>query len=200
MKIGILGGSFDPPHIGHIYISLQAKEQLNLDVIWLMPCGKHPFLKDLTPALHRLAMLRMMEQEDIKISEYETQKESFSYTIDTLKELTKDSANEYYWIIGSDQLPSFQKWKNWKEIIQNYKIVIAPRGNNSEELTKLVKKYLDLKTIPENITVMDTTNLFVNNLSSSFIRERVQLQKPITYLVPDSVERYIAENNLYEKK
>ena len=200
MKIGILGGSFDPPHIGHIYISIQVKEQLKLDEIWLMPCGKHPFLKNMTQASHRVSMLRLMEHKDIKISEYETQKESFSYTIDTLKELTKDTANEYYWIIGSDQLPSFQKWKNWNEIIQNYKIVIAPRGNSSEELSELAKKYLDLKTIPENITVMNTKNLFVNNLSSTFIRERVQLQKPITYLVPSSVEKYIEENKLYEKK
>lgn len=199
MKIGILGGSFDPPHIGHIYICIQAKEQLNLDAVWLMPCGKHPFLKDLSPAKHRLAMLKSIDNAQIKISELETQKENFSYTIETLTELSKDKKNDYHWIIGSDQLVNFHKWKDWKKIIEDYNLIIAPRGNGIQSLHEMVKKYFDIKNIPPNITVLDSTNLFINNLSSQFIRNRVQLQKSIRYLVPPNVEGYILKNKLYEK-
>lgn len=199
MKIGILGGSFDPPHIGHLYICIQAKEQLQLDEVWLMPCGKHPFLKDLSPARHRLAMLNLIDNKSLKISQYETQKENFSYTIDTLSALSKDSNNEYYWILGSDQLNNFHKWKNWKEIIENYNLIIAPRGNGIESLPELVKKYLEIKTIPSNIKILDSSHLFINNLSSQFIRNRVQLHKSIQYLVPSKVDKYIFDNKLYEK-
>jgi nicotinate-nucleotide adenylyltransferase len=199
MKIGILGGSFDPPHIGHIYICIQAKEQLNLDEVWLMPCGKHPFFKDLSPAKHRLAMLKSIDNDEIKISELETQKENFSYTIETLTELSKDKKNDYHWIIGSDQLVNFHKWKDWKRIIEEYNIIIAPRGNGIQSLHEMVKKYFEIKNIPPNITVLDSTHLFINNLSSQFIRNRVQLQKSIRYLVPPNVEGYIFKNNLYEK-
>lgn len=200
MKIGILGGSFDPPHIEHMYVSIQVQEQLYLDHVVLMPCGRHPFIKELTPAVHRVSMLKLLENTTLKVSQMEVQKEQYSYTIDTLRELTKNSADEYYWIIGSDQLSSFHKWKEWETLIKDYNIVIVPRGLSSHELDETVKETLHLKTIPSNITVLNPHGMFVSNLSSTFIRRRVQLHKSITLLVPQKVEEYIIKNKLYEKK
>nr|MBP9719374.1 adenylyltransferase/cytidyltransferase family protein [Candidatus Levybacteria bacterium] len=90
MKIAILGGSFDPPHVGHLLVAQQIKRLLNIDQVWLMPTYSHPFNKSLSTSAHRLAMVKLLEDDTIKASSFEIQKKGVSYTIDTLKALTKE--------------------------------------------------------------------------------------------------------------
>lgn len=200
MKIAILGGSFDPPHIGHILIAEQVREILNMDQIWLMPNFKHAFAKAQTPILHRKKMVNLIQSDLINFSELEINREGISYTIDTLTSLTTEfRLNEFFWILGSDQLESFQKYKNWKKIVANHNLIIFPRESIITEIESKVKKFLDLKSLPENIIILNNPDLVLTNISSTVIRERVKENKSIKYMVPEVIEKYIFENKLYEK-
>lgn len=198
MRIGILGGSFNPPHLGHLLISMQVKQILKLDEIWLMPMHKHPFDKTLAPAEHRLAMSKLLENEFIKVSKFELNRNEKNYTINTLEHFTKRHPEyDFYWILGSDQLERFREFKNWQELISKYNIVIFPREYILPEIETQVKSSFRLNIIPENIIILKSAELIMSNISSSIIRHRIKNLEPITYLVPEKVEEYIIKNNLY---
>src|SRR5258708_38456692 len=116
MKIAIFGGSFDPPHLGHLFISIQVKEILSMDQVWLMPLYQKSlqaeiFHKILTDERHRLAMTKLLENDFIKASDFEIAHNQASYTLKTLDRLTEQSPlDEFYWILGSDQLTDFQQY------------------------------------------------------------------------------------------
>lgn len=198
MKIAILGGSFDPPHIGHALIAQQVKNILDMNQIWLLPNNQHAFGKKQSPAPDRFRMTKFLEENNIIVSDFEIKSKGISYTIDTLNALKKIyPEDEFYWILGSDQLESFQKYKNWQEITANYRLIVFPRESVVHKLKDKVKKSLNLKSIPENITVMQNKDLILMNISSSMVRERIKYGVSIKYLVPENVEEYIKENKLY---
>lgn len=197
MKIAILGGSFDPPHIGHALAALQIKELLNLDQVWLMPCFIHPFGKKLSDANHRLSMAKCLENTNIKVSDFEIENKKVSYTIDTLNSLSQKYRNDiFYWILSSEDLENFQKWKNWQEIRKKYNLIIFPRRPQAS-LKEKVKKCLKLESIPDNITVISLDKLVTTGISSTIIRERVRKNLPIAYMVPEKIEQFIQINKLY---
>lgn len=199
MKIGILGGSFNPPHLGHLLISLQVRDILGLDEIWLMPCYQHPFHKTLASVEHRLAMTKFLANESIKVSEYEIIQNKQSYTIDTLSELTQRFPEHvFYWITGSDQLESFRKYKDWQEIIHKYNLVIFPREPVLPQIEEKVKRDFGLQSIPKNIVVLKSEDLILTNISSTNIRQRIRNDEPISYMVPRKVEGYINKYKLYK--
>ncbi len=198
MKIAILGGSFDPPHIGHALAAVQIKELLNLDQIWLMPCFIHPFGKKLSDVNHRFSMAKCLENKNIKVSDFELRKKKVSYTIDTLNALSKKYKNDiFYWILSSEDLENFQKWKSWQEIIRKYNLIIFPR-RPQVNLKEKVKKCLNLKSIPDNITVISLDKLVTVGISSTIIRERVTKNLSIAYMVPEKIENFISTNKLYK--
>src|SRR5438477_12504705 len=114
MKIAILGGSFDPPHLGHVLIAEQVKEFLKIDQVWLMPLYQknmqdEVFHKNLTAVSHRLGMTKLFKNHFIKVSDYEIEQNKTSYSYETLQGLQKlHPDDEFYWILGSDQLKDFQ--------------------------------------------------------------------------------------------
>lgn len=198
MQIAILGGSFDPPHLGHLLISQQIKKHLNVDQVWLMACFQHPFAKKLTNPKHRLAMTKLLESESIRASDFEIKQGKINYTIDTIRELKKHYPNDtFYWIIGSDQLAKFKKWKEWQEIL-TYPLIVYAREQKPEELENYIKQALNLPEIPQKMFLLKEQNLLTSNISSTKIRERVKQRLPIKTLVPKKVEKYIIEHNLYK--
>src|SRR5579862_1050382 len=120
MKIGILGGSFDPPHFGHLLIAQQVIEQAGLDQVWLIPvfntAAQHKiFQKKLSSSENRFFMSKLLENKKIKASDFEINKNKKSLTIETLKKLTKEyPEHTFYWILGSDRLPTFHLWDDWQ--------------------------------------------------------------------------------------
>lgn len=199
MKIAILGGSFDPPHLGHFSIALQVQELLDMDQVWLLPAHNHPFQRDLSPVEKRYTMTSFLETDKIKVSDYEMKHNPKSYTIDTLNGLKQTHPDdEFYWITGSDQLEHFQKYKNWQDIINKHNVIIFPREWMLPQLNDIVKEKLMLKTIPENVIVLQTKHLILTNISSTKIRERVKKGLPIHYFVPTKVAEFIKENNVYK--
>lgn len=198
MKIAILGGSFNPPHLGHLLVAQQIKERLGMDEVWLMPCASHPFGKKMAPSHHRLHMVKRMEEDGIKASDFEIKKDKTSYTVDTLNQLTLNfPKNKFYWIIGSEQLVTFDKWKNPEELIRKHNLIIFPRDIRNKDLAVFIKKRLNLSKLPENIVPIDLEEIVTTNVSSTLIRHRIKNKQPVTSLVPKKVEKYIIKNRLY---
>jgi len=187
MKIAILGGGFDPPHIGHLFIAIQVKEILNMDQVWFMPSYKHPFGKKLSRVEDRMNMLTLLNNDFLKVSDHEIKKKGCSYSIDTLNDLSGQYPdNKFSWIVGSDNLKDFPKWKNWQEILEKYHLIVFPRD----------LKQGDFKQF-RNITFLKRKDLFTTDVNSTIIRNRVQTGKSIKYFVPDKIEKYIIKHKLY---
>lgn len=197
MKIAILGGSFDPPHIGHYLVAQQVRELLLFDKVLLIPCFRHPFNKPVSNNQQRLAMTQMLETKQIRVSDVEIQQKTTSYSINTLHTLKKENSHDdFFWIIGSDQIATFSKWKNWEKIIETFGLIIFPRDAHinpieGEIATTIGKQFL------KNIHIINSKDAIITNISSSKIRTRIKNGLPITHLVPPKVEKYILDNGLY---
>lgn len=198
MRIAILGGSFDPPHLGHLLIARQVLERLPFDEVWLMPCYRHDFDKVLSDPSHRLAMTKLLEDKHIKTSDFEIKKKGIARTIYTLRELEKVQPKDTFsFIIGSDQLPDFHKWDEWQNLIEEFGLIIFPREIALPHLRDIVKQSLQYNEVPRNVTIMDAQDLVLTNISSTGIRQRVKKGLSIDFLVPERIVQYIHQHKLY---
>lgn len=184
-KIGILGGTFNPPHIGHLIIANEVREQLQLDEVRFMPNNIPPHkAKTSTSNQERFDMLKLAIGTNpyFSIDTIEWERSGASYTIDTIKLLKeRDVDSEIYFIIGADMIEYLPKWKQIDELIQLVRFIGVKRPGYSTETSFPVA----LVEVPE-IAV-----------SSSWVRKKINDGKTIKYLVPDAVKLYIEENQLY---
>ncbi|MGB8656906.1 MAG: nicotinate-nucleotide adenylyltransferase [Candidatus Zixiibacteriota bacterium] len=190
-KMGVLGGTFDPIHMGHLVLAEQLREELKLDEVLFIPCCKppHKTRRLLSPAKDRFQITKLAIDDNpyFSISDIELKREGLSYTVDTLRELKRsDPKSEIYFLIGSDVLSEITTWKDPEQIYNLVKVVIArrPGFDKFDPEDDFVKK-----SIMVHITGMD--------LSSTQIREKVRKGKSIKYLVPRRVEEYIERKRLY---
>jgi len=185
MHIMLFGGSFDPPHNGHWQIAHEIIKQKIADQLWFIPCYSHPFAKNLSNSIHRLNMVQYLTNHAILVNDYEIKKEGTSFSYNTLKHFqTSQSTNTFSWLIGSDQLSSFHKWKNYQEFLKSAKVYIYPRAN------------YPLKPLYENMIPL--TDFPMITISSTQVREAVSQNKAIDKLVPEKVKQYIESKNLYK--
>ena len=197
MKIAVLGGSFDPPHVGHLLVAQTVKKLLNIDHVWLMPIYTHPFSKPLSPAKDRLTMVELMKDDVLAASDFAIQKK-LTHPIDILKNLTQTySQHSFYWISGSDQIKNYPKWKNWPELITAHKLIIYPRSDERKTIERAIIQTLGIKEIPQNLLIFDPKDLPTMDISSITIQEKIKQNEPIRGLVTKKVELYIKENRLY---
>ena len=198
MKIGIFGGSFNPVHLGHFQMIKAVFEKIKLDKIIIVPVGVPSHRENnLIDGKYRFEMCQIAFEniEKVEISDIEINKKEPSYTYDTLMEIKEKYLNaEFYEIIGEDSFNYFVEWKNYKEILQNSKIIVLKRKNRNEDERKNVLKDIKLK---ERFIYIENEHF---NYSSTNVRENIELGKPITNMVPSLVEKYIEKNNLYRKK
>ena len=128
MNIIIFGGSFDPPHLGHMAVAQSVLETEHADELWYVPCFKHPFDKNLTASEHRVAMLRLIATTRIRINTFEVDRGSVSYTVDTLRHFQHEfTEHTFSFVIGSDQVADFPKWKDYQDLLKNWKRIVYPR-------------------------------------------------------------------------
>ena len=198
-KIGILGGTLDPIHNGHLMIAECARDQLSLDEVWFMPTRNPPHKsnQNISPNEVRKEMIELAieDNNNFKFSDFEYKRDGIIYTSDTMKLLKnayKDT--DFYFIMGADSLMYFKDWHKPEEIVLYCNLVVAGRDNDDSELLREVAILEDKYNI--NIHVLKSPKICI---SSSDIRDYINNKFSIKYMVPDSVERYIKNKNLYVK-
>jgi nicotinate-nucleotide adenylyltransferase len=200
MNIGIMGGTFDPVHLGHLAVAEEARRQLNMAEVVFVPAGR-PYFKaafSISSAEHRLKMLdlALADKPYFRISRIELDRPGPSYAIDTLSDMKKELGpdDELYFILGWDALMSLPYWQDPQKLINICRLVAAPRpGFPAPDIHALDKL---LPGIAQRAVVMDRP---VMDISSTDIRQRVKDGLPIDHLVPKLVAEYIKEKGLYRK-
>ncbi|NLO08932.1 MAG: nicotinate-nucleotide adenylyltransferase [Clostridiales bacterium] len=197
-KVGIMGGTFNPIHNGHLFLAEHAYEQAGLDYVLFMPTMNPPHKADMTiiPAEHRINMVReaVKDNPHFIISDFELNRPGITYTSDTLKALKENEPDtEYYFIVGGDSLMMMAHWMDPKTVFGLSTIIAGGREQCSQEQLEEQVKYLE-NEFGGRIILLDMPLI---ELSSEKVRERVAKGKSIIYYVPDEVARYIREHNLY---
>ncbi|MFH1338451.1 MAG: nicotinate-nucleotide adenylyltransferase [Candidatus Omnitrophota bacterium] len=188
MKTGILGGTFNPIHLGHLILAEEVRQKIRLDKVIFVPANLPPHKEngEIIPAYHRMKMLKLAIKPNpyFSASDIEIKKEGRSYTIDTVKELTKlYPDDELYFIIGSDLVKYLSEWKDVKEIIALVKFIVATRPG------------FPLENLPSYMTTIDIRAV---DISAFEIRQCIKENRSFRYLVPESVQQYIIKKELYK--
>lgn len=188
MRIGILGGTFDPIHMGHLILAQEACERLKLAKVIFIPCHTPPH-KEASQAAdpedrYRMVVLATQTNPSFDISRIEIERGGTSYSVETLTGLKErlGEATDLFFIVGSDSLGELISWKDINEIFKLANFIVAERPG------------YPIKDLPEGAEVMPITSF---EISSSGIRQRIRQAGSIRYLVPDSVREYIIQKNLY---
>lgn len=185
-RIGLFGGTFDPPHLGHLLIAQEALTAVKLDEVWFVPVSTPPHKEraGLTSGKDRYDMVKaaLLQEGRFRVCDIELIRKGKSYTIDTVRELKRTYPdNEFFFLIGGDMVDMLPEWRGIDELKQLVTFVAFNRPGAS------AKSQPDVHFVP-----------FVEvNISSSLIRERLAKGKPIRYFVTPEVEQLIEERNLY---
>lgn len=198
-RIGIMGGSFDPIHLGHLVVANEVLNIYNLDEVIFVPAGNPPHKKGLkAESHHRLDMVNLatLSNNKFSVSDYEINNPQKSYTLNTLKEFRKLYTNtELYFITGYDAVIDLPNWHEPKEILKLCKFIAATRpGISKEELNEKINEITN--KFGGTIEMLQVPML---QISSTDIRERFNMGASAKYLLPELVEQYIIKNKLYER-
>ena len=191
MKIGLLGGSFDPVHFGHLIAAQDAREQMRLDRLLLVPAAQAPLKPNevQASAADRLAMLQAAIEGDsrLEVTDYEVNRGGLSYTIDTARHFrARFPADELYWIIGGDQLPLLHKWKDIGELVHLVEFIFLERPGHA------AKPHVELPGLR-----LHRCDGHLIEISSSELRRRVQAGLSLNYFCPQKVIAYLETKKLY---
>jgi len=198
MNIGILGGTFDPVHVGHMAVADEAISRLGLDEVLFIPAGK-PYLKAdvrILPVEYRLKMVKLAiaGKPCFKLSTIEIERKGPTYTVDTIAELRRrfGAGDELFFIFGWDKLIEMSEWHQPGRLISLCRLVAVPRvGYPLPDLNSLEAA---IPGLSQRVIMLDKPEI---DISASMIRERVRQGLSISGLVPEAVERYIKEYGLY---
>jgi nicotinate-nucleotide adenylyltransferase len=191
MKVGIFGGTFDPPHMGHLIVAEHVREELGLDRIVFIPCSIPPHKQenDITSGPQRMEMVRLATRGNpaFDVSDVELVRGGVSYTVDTLIDLTKQQPDrKLYFLVGMDNIGDFHTWREPQRILELAMIVVMKRPGYE---------------LPGEMPIPDALVCEVPDveISSRVIRERVREGKSVRHLVPDAVHSFIVAENLYKE-
>lgn len=185
-RIGLFGGTFDPPHHGHLLIAQEAQLALQLDEVWFIPVSDppHKVRNELTSGADRLALTQaaVALQPTFKVLDLEIERKGKSYTFDTVEQLTNQFPEDhFYFLIGADMVEQLEKWFKIDQLKKMVTFAAFDRPGSH------ISAHKDVEHIP----------FLEVEISSSLIRKRVQEGKPIRYFVPESVRELIKERSLY---
>jgi nicotinate-nucleotide adenylyltransferase len=196
-RIGVLGGTFDPVHFGHLSIAEEARVRLSLDEVLFVPARVQPLRQDdlVSSPDHRAAMLEraILSNPHFQLSRVEFERPGFSYTVDTMALLRERHArgSEFFFILGSDALAELPNWKEPERLITLCRLVVFQRPGHDFDHRNLFLRFplLRERLIPLEVACLD--------ISSTDIRRRVQQGLPIRYRLPEGVEEYLRSHRLY---
>ncbi len=196
-KYGIIGGTFDPIHYGHLMISEIIREEMDLEKVIFIPTGNPPHKNDILNADIRFEMTNIAVKSNkyFTVSDIESKKKFVSYSVDTVTELSRIIDGKLYFIIGSDTLFQLKTWKKFEELAKNVEFVVAMRPSYmSTKLLELELDYLSFK-YQAKINVVEIP---LYEISSTLIRNRLALGESVKYLLPDELIEFIEEKGLYK--
>ena len=199
VKIGVMGGSFDPVHRGHVSLAQDALDQADLDYVVVVPAGKQPFKLDADPASgsDRLNMLGLALRGHPRIipCDIELEREGISYTYLTLRSLQQllGPRAELYFIVGADSILKLETWMNSQELLTSYSYIVGSRPGYEDNELEICRSHLE-RVYGTRIIVIKNELL---DISSTEIRELAAAGEPLSHLVGEDVERYIRDHGLY---
>lgn len=190
-RVGILGGSFDPPHIGHLVVADDAMDALGLDAVWFIPASIHPLKqgRTATPADCRREMVEAAIAGNDRFAslDVELRRPGPSYTVDTLRMLhAAHPATEFFFLVGADVLSEFHRWREAETIAALARLTVLSRGGEEADAVR--------PAVPVPYQRVAVTRV---DISSSEIRRRVHEGRPFRYLVPEGVYSIIVQRVLY---
>lgn len=194
MKIGILGGTFDPPHLGHLALAEAAMAALELDEVIFMPAYRNPLKEKrrTTPARHRIAMVERMvaDHPNFAVSDLETGRGGPSYAVDTMAELQYVRPAEYWFILGADALKTLPEWKQPERLLRLCRLAVTSRAplSPAEALMRIPAE------LREHVDVFEMKPA---DISASEIRNKLAAGQSVSLWVPKPVIQYIQEQKLY---
>ncbi len=198
MNIGVMGGTFDPIHNGHLAVAEEVRSWLDLAVVLFMPAGQ-PWLKmdkPVSPAEHRVHMVRLAiaDKPHLKLSTMEIERPGPTYTVDTMAELQAQlgAENDLFFILGWGSLAELPQWKEPLRLITMCHLVVVPRPGYPRPDLKALEALIP--GLSQRVTLMDKPEI---DISASEIRDRVAQGLSISHLVPEPVASYIKQNKLY---
>lgn len=197
-KIGLMGGTFNPIHVGHLVLAQRALEEMGLDEIWLIPTGCSYMKKniEILSGEERLNMvsLAIADHSRMKCLDIEIRREGYTYSYETLEQLQKQYPDyDFYFIFGADCLFTIESWKYPERIFNSCKVIAAVRNGSSLEAMEQKKRELEEK-FGAHIYLLKFPNL---EISSTDLRERISQRKSVKFLIPDAVISYIKEHHFY---
>jgi nicotinate-nucleotide adenylyltransferase len=187
MRVGILGGTFDPIHIGHLIAASSVYEALNLDSVVFIPAGD-PWQKrdrDLSPGQQRLEMVKLATENDdrFQVSDLEIVRSGPTYAVDTVREWKRvNPSDELFWIVGSDALSGIPSWHEWEVFVSEVTIVAVNRVGQND-------------SVPFDFVSVDMPEV---RISATELRDRFTNGLDTQYLVPKNVSQYISDQGLYQ--
>lgn len=195
IKTGIFGGAFNPVHNGHVNLAKEAIEQLKLRKLLVIPTFESPHKStkllsfDERTEMCRRAFENISDKCEVTVSDIERKMGGVSYTINTIRELAKQSRDEqFYLLIGGDMLFSFREWYKYESILKESKVcAVARGGDNFTDMLEFAAEMGRVKVLPTNVV----------DVSSTEVRRKIAEGADISELVPQNVAEYIAENDLY---
>lgn len=199
-RIGIMGGTFNPIHQGHLMLAQKAYEQFGLDKILVIP-NKLPAYKDRDELLDsrqrsRMVQLAIADYPYMEFSDMELTRSGPTYTIDTLQTLKQEYPEDnFYFILGGDSLTDLHKWRAYQEILTLAIILCARRNDADVPELERIKQRLEAEVTEAQIYIMDTPMM---NISSTEIREQLQSGKKSPQGIPEAVLSFIQEHELYQ--
>jgi nicotinate-nucleotide adenylyltransferase len=191
VRIGVFGGTFDPPHVGHLLLAADARDALNLDRLIFVPTGAQPFKVDTPPLASpqdRLEMLRLAVADDANyaVDDAEINRKGLSYTVDTLEHLAERfKGAKLFLLMGQDTLAGFLQWRNPERIRELATLAVMERSGDP---------WLWNESVFDGVVVVSARRV---DVSSTEVRQRLREKKSIKGFVPESVEQFIEARGLY---
>jgi len=202
-KLGILGGTFNPIHLGHLIIAEAVRERYDLTKVLFIPSA-HPPHKEgqeliLASDRYRLVGLAIADNPFFEVSNIEMQREGISYSVETLKTLreTESEPSDYFFIIGGDSVPELRTWRNIEELAELCTLVVVPRPG--WDIEQIATEKLGLPEWLRQGLLHNLVAAPLIGISSRDIRDTIKRGQSIRYLVPRAVEEYILQHGLYSK-
>ena len=196
-KIGIFGGTFNPPHIGHLFMAEQAYYECLRDRVVLLPLGDPPHKRgaEILPSDVRLKMLDAMTERSpfLEVSRMETERGGYTYTVETLEQLSRTQGEEYYYIIGADTLFELENWRRFRDVVKLTEFICFMR--RGIDRNAVIEKIWQIRDEFGKEVLLSKT--VAPGISSTEIRERIRNGEPLKGLVTEAVGKILEEENAF---